>query len=330
MIMKKSRLVKIKIVLATLVVSFYAWSVPKPAQAYGMSWPDIIGFSYGEMLREAYDAFMNTLVANLKVQAANLIRGRIEALLTGSGSGQAMFITNYEVFIYSSSQRQAQVDVSNFFNTLASNSSSASRQGIEVAQRAVENEIFVGLENIKSTTDSQVHGGIDKIFSVESGGGYAAVNSAIDIDNNNNFGQFLNGQSLALKRLSVYEDAKRTEAVANRGYKSKVDPKTNLISLPGSLVADLTSFAESLPMQIVAFARSVPEVVGTMAAEVLSDTIQNGISKVTEPIDNQLRNVHNGADKMVGTGLNAVNGQGGANPSTKIQEKIYKGIKFTN
>lgn len=334
--MKRSRSTKIKIALVTLVFSVGAWACPQPASAAMVAWPDLIGFSYGEMLREAYDAFMNTLVANLKVQAANLIRGRIEALLTGSGTGQAMFIQNYETFIYTSAQRQAQVDVSNFFNSLVSSSSSATQQNILVAQKAVENEIFVGLENIKSTTDSKVHGGIDNIFSSQSGGGYSAANSVIDIDNNNVYGQFLNGYSLANKQLAKYQDINRTQAIANKGYQSKVDEKTNLIDLPGSLVADLTSFAESLPMQIVAFARSVPEVIGTMAAQVLSQTIQNGIGKVTQPIDNQLRNIHNEAGGMMGNGLGTkYPGTGtttttGNDPLKGMQDKIYRGIKFTN
>lgn len=286
---------------------------PQPARAMATAWPDIVGFTYKQALEEAREAFLGTMLANLKIMASRLLKDRIEMLLTGTNSS-ALYITNYQQFIYASSSNTSKVYMDNFFNSLAGNVSSTAGQMLMGTKRAVDNEIFGAGMKAQSTIDNYVSGGVQNVFDQNKGGGYKAYMEALNNPYNNPYGSYLASSQMARSQLLMNQDVARVQAMNAGGYISAVDPKTNIIKTPAATIKDMVSYVESLPMQIMAQARHIPEVIGTMAAQVLTQTIQTGISKVTQPIDNQLRNVNS-----------TVNGG-----IYKTQEQIYQGIKFTN
>lgn len=300
---------KTRTIAFVLIASLSFLAVPRESKALWT--PDIPAMIFKQALEEAYDAFQATMRASLKQMAAKLIKGRIEALLMGK-KGKPMYIQNYETFIYASAQQKAQAKTTSFFDSVNSKASGDVQKMIRPGQQAAINEIFKGTQGFKPNLDEYVKGGSKNLFNQGSGGGLAAFNAAVSNPANMAAGNYYMGSWYATNELVIAQDANRTEAVAGRGYVSKKDPKTNMIKLPGSLLSDLTSYAESLPMQIMAVATSIPEIIGTMAAQMLTETIQNGISKVTQPLDNQLSNIHN----QVAGGVKTV------------QDNIYKGVKF--
>lgn len=308
----KKKIIKIKIVVLVSVITLNTLFFPFSARAGAWGEP-IQAAILKQAMEEAYYAFKDSMVASLKITASRLIKDRLEALLLGKSS-RPLYITDYEDFLFLQPQNRAQVLVDDYFNSITSNVSVATRNSLIQVESAIDAEIFGLIDTTGATIDEYVQGGLDYVFDQTKGGGLTAFNAAFDNPYNNPYGAYVYSSELALNKIEREKKIASDMAIAGGGYVGKVDPETNLIQLPGSTLRDLAATAESLPMQIVAFARSIPEVIGTVAAEVLTQTIQTGIYKVTEPIDNQLRDIHYTVE-------------GGYHD---VQRDIYNGIKFTD
>jgi hypothetical protein len=240
---------------------------------------------------EAKEAFKGAMLASLKQQANNLIRDRIRVLLTGRGGNGSLVITDYDDFIYGQAQRDSYLYTRDFFRVLGDgvgDATGAMYDNIEEALLAPESEL--------STIDHYVQGGLENVFNSDKGGGRQAVIAMVSNDYNNPFGTYLRASQYQQNQKERIEKQKEVEIIAGQGFASKKSEENNLINLPGSLIASLTAKAESGYMDMINNATSLPEIVGTMAAGMLSKTIETGIIKVTSPIDQQLKSIHDNAD----------------------------------
>lgn len=281
--------IKNKIILTTGIFIFCLFGFQKNTQAY---WGDAIpAMIMHEAWLEAKDAFKGAMLASLKQQANNLIRDRIRVLLTGRGGNGSLVISDYDDFIYGQAKRDSYLYTRDFFKVLG--------DGVGDATGAMINNVEDALlspESELSTIDHYVQGGLDNIFKPEKGGGKRALMVMIENDYNNPFGLYLKASHYQEKKEEEIKKQKEIEAIAGQGFASGKSGENNLINLPGSLVASLAAKAESTYMDMINNATSLPEIVGTMAAGMLSKTIETGIVKVTSPIDRQLKSIHDDVD----------------------------------
>ena len=263
------------------------FSFQKTTKAY---WGDAIpAMIMHEVWLEAKEAFKGAMLASLKQQANNLIRDRIRVLLTGKGG--AGVITDYDDFIYGQARREAYLYTKDFFRVLG--------DGVGDTTGAMINDVEDALlspESELSTIDHYVQGGLDNVFNSNKGGGKQAVVTMVSNDYNNPFGIYLRASQFKKNQEERVRKKQELEAEIGQGFLSGRDEENNLINLPGSLVASLTAKAESTYMDMINNATTLPEIVGTMAAGVLSKTIESGIVKVTSPIDQKLKNIHDEVD----------------------------------
>jgi hypothetical protein len=154
-------------------------------------------------------------------------------------------------------------------------------------------------ESELSTIDQYVQGGLDNIFDSSKGGGAQAVVAMASNDANNSFGTYLQGKEILENQAAQAQKTAELEAIAGGGFVSQKDAENNLINLPGSVLAGITVKAETTYMDMINQARSIPEIVGTVAAGMLSKTIEAGLVKVTSPIDQQLKSIHDDTEKGV-------------------------------
>lgn len=272
----------------------------KPAQAYWGEFPSTL---MNQAWLEVKQAFLNAMLTSLKQQANNLIRDRVRVLLTGQG--RPLVITDYDDFIYGSARKEATLYTKNFFKILGDgvgDTTAAMYDDIEDSLLSPESEL--------STIDQYVQGGIDNIFDQNKGGGSQAVLAMATNDANNPFGARMRAQMILENQEARAQKRAGIEAIVGEGFVNKKDPENNLINLPGNIIASITAKSETLYMDMINQARSIPEIVGTVAAGMLSKTIEAGVAKVTSPIDNQLRTIHNDAEGGV----------------EGLQKKIYGGF----
>lgn len=290
MIKDKIKIKSLGLILIGCFCFFGTLGLKKPVQAG--YWGEAMA---AELLSQAWiearEAFKEAMLTSLKQQANNLIRDRVRVLLTGRGGSGSLVITNYDDFIYGAANREARVYTRDFFRVLG--------DGVGDATAVMYDEVEDALlspESELSTIDQYVQGGLDNLFDSSQGGGSQAVVAMASNDVNNPFGVYMRGQRLLENQAARAQKRAEVEAVAGGGFVSQKDPENNLINLPGSVLAGLTVKAESMYMDMINQARSIPEIVGTMAAGMLSKTIEAGIVKVTSPIDNQLKSMHDTAD----------------------------------
>ena len=273
------------LVLIIIVCFFGLLGVKKSVQAGAWGEP-IEAELMHEAWIEARKAFLDAMLTSLKQQANNLIRDRVRVLLTGRGS--PLVITDYDNFIYGEANREATLYTRDFFRTLGygvGDTTAAMYKDVENALLSPESEL--------STIDQYVQGGIDNVFNQNKGGGSQAVMAMATNDMNNPFGVRMRAQTLLENREARAQKRAEVEAIIGEGFINKTDPENNLINLPGSIIASITAKSETLYMDMINQARSIPEIVGTVAANMLSKTIEAGVVKVTKPIDNQLRTIYN-------------------------------------
>ena len=299
--------IKNKKIIATLFLSlvFFSFGRVEKSQAWlGDAIP-------AELMHEAWvtakETFLNTMLANLKQQANNLIRDRVRVLLTGRG--RTLVITDYDDFIYGGARDTAETYTRDFFRVLGDgvgDTTAAMYDDLEDALLSPESEL--------STIDQYVQGGLDNIFDQNNGGGTQAVVAMASNDYNTPFGVSIRGRQILKNQEAKAQRRAEVEAIAGQGFASQKDEENNLINLPGSVIASITAKAESTYMDMINMARSIPEVVGTVAANMLSKTIEAGVVKVTSPIDDQLRSIHNDVDGGV----------------REVQRDIYGGFGVLN
>lgn len=290
------------LLLITAIIFFGLVGVKKPVKAG--AWGEPIA---AELMHEAWvtakEAFLNAMLTNLKQQANNLIRDRIRMLLTGRG--RPLVITDYDAFIFGGARKEAILYTRDFFRVLG--------DGVGDVTAAMYNDVEDALlspESEVSTIDQYLQGGIDSLFDQNRGGGSQAVMAMATNDMNNPFGVYLRGQQILKNKQARLTRSREAEGIAGGGFISQRDADNNLINLPGSVIASITAKAESTYMDMINMARSIPEIVGTVAANMLSKTIEAGVAKVTTPIDNQLKTINR-------------NVKGGVK---EVQKKIYKGF----
>jgi hypothetical protein len=303
-VLKEKKIATLFLVLMFCFLGLFGFQKPTKAGSWGEG-------IEAELMHEAWvmakERFLNAMLTSLKQQANNLIRDRIRVLLTGRG--QALVITDYDDFIYGQSRKEAALVTRDFFRVLG--------DGVGDATGAMYDDIEEALLSPKSevsTIDQYVQGGIDNLFDKGSGGGSQAVVAMASNDANNPFGVYLTGKQFLDNQQEQFQKTAEIEAIAGDGFVSGKDSENNLINLPGSVIASITAKAETTYMDMINQARSIPEIVGTVAAGMLSKTIEAGVVKVTAPIDQQLKNINDTAD-------------GGING---IQREIYGGFGTVN
>jgi len=277
--------IKTKVFSLVLIIMFCLGGVlssNKPAQAYWGEFPAIL---MHEAWVEVRQAFLDAMLKSLKQQANNLLRDRVRVLLTGKGN--PLVITDYDDFIYGAAHREASLQTRDFFKTLSDgvdNNTAAMYDDIEDALLSPESEL--------STIDQYVQGGIDNVFDQNKGGGSQAVMAMATNDMNNPFGVQMRAQMILEEEEIKAQKKAEVEAIVGQGFINKKDSENNLVNLPGSVIAGITTKTETLFMDMINQARSPAEIIGTVAAGMLSKTIETGVADVTKPIDNQLRTIN--------------------------------------
>lgn len=263
------------------------------------------------MTEKAMRVFEESMVANLKKIAIRLVMDRVRALILGQTAGGNRFITDYEDYIYGNAERVAKGAVRDFFSSVNQSVSSSTREMYRDIEKTVTSEISPIFDNMKPMVDSYLPGGKDDMFNVSKGGGISTFYLFLTNDVDNIVGARLAVQSRINELKMRTQHKQELKALTSNGYQP-IESENGLISLPGKIVADIQSFVETMELRSLVNSQKIAEVIGGTAAMMVTQTLQSGINKAMQPVDNQLKNIN----KSVKGGIN------------KIQNDIYKGIEF--
>jgi hypothetical protein len=177
----------------------------------------------------------------------------------------------------------------------------------------IENNLLTRSNNKNfSTIDEYVEGGAGSVFDQSKGGGIQALMAMGESNFNDPYGTYLQSSAMLEKRKEIEQNKAEVEAISGQGFKSRRDG--NLIDLPGSVLADITSKSKSNYFDLINNATSIAELSGTLAAGVLTQAIKEGVTD-------------GGSGGQFGSQSGqAIGEMGGVG---EIQGDIYNGIEFS-
>jgi len=291
------------------------------------AWTEIPGQIFKQTLEKIDYNLNGIILGTLKMQAARMLDQQVSKLIGGTVGSGAMFITNWESFLITEPQRQADRYVNDYLSQLTRGRGSYSsyvsvpRSYVLGASDSKNNEGFFGgkvlgsddevyssgnyyeeLLNVgKSATSERVEPQITYEESpayMFSDGNFKKMNLylsginnpwAFDIYAQNKYQEYLQNQK------QIASD----QAKAYSGYKGTM--RNGVIVTPGSLTAQTIANVQDMGNKIIAAATHPAEIISSVVSNIVTKAMLSGIGAVSSVVDRQVNQV---TDKVV----NEVNG----------------------
>ncbi len=311
-----------RLITVIILISILSSSLPFPARAE--AWGTNIGAAIWQVETERMlENIQKQVVASVKITAIRVIQGRLNVLLTGScgryciGGDGAMFITDWQDFIFGSAQRTADMVVNDFFTGLRSGTTSAMQRVLDNAQTALDAEV----ELAKRPPDLQnyvAEGKASLIFDPTTRNNWMAWRKAAE-PQNDLASIWLRARAAQREAYRQEEEKRKAQGIAGQGFPGVETKESNRgpyaatssqggrvtvppgsdwtpsskVTLPGSIVRDLTAETQLMGLKMLTLAQSIPEIATAMVAQTLTNLLNYGIRQVTDPIDRSLMEFRN-------------------------------------
>lgn len=305
-----------------IISAFLILSLSSP-EAHADYWgSNIIGSLLGANYTIMYDEMYGAMIAAVKNAAAQVYNSTVEELISGGGNdgsdgSSAMFITNWNDFLYVYPEKNAKLVMNDFFSTASQGKSSSynykSSSGSSISGNYTNQMQKVAKQQIGLEASSNQSCSITDSSTLFQDGDWKAYNSLYSSASCNQFGYTLATQSLYSDINYQLSEEAKTKAIAYQGYKPKTSGG-NVIT-PGSTIKDMETLAKDLPNKIMAGAKKIPEVITALATRMATSTIRQGISNVKSNIQRETG--------ISTTNINAtMNGLAGNNPKEYFKPKF--------
>ncbi|MFZ2299543.1 MAG: hypothetical protein WAW00_00195 [Candidatus Moraniibacteriota bacterium] len=324
---------KRRIVFSVLFISMLLFSVPRGAHA------DYWGASYAavgmdQMISQIKRAIEGALLGALKSAAIQALNQQVGQLIGGgSSSGQALFITNYDDFLYKGPAQRTELYMNDFFTmTTRGKGSSANYSGAgssggiggnyasyltSVGKQATVQQGAPRTTNLEEYTSSP-----QAMFAE---GDWRAFNAFFSNPANNPYGYSLQAEQAYQNKLAQEQQEALVQAQSAGGFLPS--RSGNTVVAPGGSIQAAQTDVQNLPNTFLATATNPGEllsgVIAAMANKMVSGLIQNGIGQVQSNVQRENGNVQN----QVSTALEqATKAQGpGAAFTQEIQQRTSIG-----
>lgn len=274
--------------LFTLCVNFFA----APA-AHASIWFENFGAAgFKQVMETLISQIMAMIRGMLKQMAVRMITQQVNKLVGGGSSGTAMFISNWSSFLIDQPFNEADTYLNDFFSNSLGGADSVSNysSGSEGVMGNYSSYLKgVAASAIYSETPkynlSQYASSPGEVFAKGNWQGFMAL---ISNPANNQFGYTILAQKNFQDRVAAAKEKAQTKAISYQGYVGKESNGQTIT--PGSLVKDMQADVQDLGNKVVAGAQGIPEVISSLAARLIMDTIQQGVGNAQRRVQKELTN----------------------------------------
>lgn len=295
------------------------------------AWTEIPGQIFKQTLEKIDYNLNGIILGTLKMQAARMLDQQVSKLIGGTVGSGAMFITNWESFLITEPQRQADRYVNDYLSQLTRGRGSYSsyisvpRSYVLGASDSKNNEGFFGGKVLGSDDEVYSSGNYyEELLNAGKSATSERVEPQVTYEGNprdnmfseNNFGRFnlyFSPTSLNSKFAMglvwapyKYQEARQNYMTVNRsmaesydGYKGTM--RNGVIVTPGSLTAQTMANVQDMGNKIIAAATHPAEIISSVVSNIVTKAMLSGIGAVSSVVDRQVNQV---TDKVV----NEVNG----------------------
>jgi len=311
---KMSRKEKNKKMIASIsllfLFSFVFLTCPlftRTAKAWDALPAAIAGASYKEALEVAKEIANGIALAQAKMQAVKKLTEEVENMASGSGSGEAKFITDWKKYLETDPEKKTSLYMNDYISQYfdgqgAANYVSATGEGgsddyVREMQQALKSTYKAKNEasSLLATANqfrgiaTRIQGGLTGMNKLDTTGvnpktgTVDSVMGFVDFAMSPKKNPYLIGIQMESENAKKLEDEKeiaRTMAISYQGYKGVAS--NGKIITPGSNVKDMISNVQNLAGLAIVNAKSVYEVVASLASEIANGAMENGIGKAKD------------------------------------------------
>jgi hypothetical protein len=299
-------------------------ALPQPAQAQYWGTTNIFADLMMNVIETAQRQMEGAVLATLKMAAVQLVNNQVGQAIGGSALGQALFITNFNDFLYQAPAQKTELYMNDFFTlTTRGKASQANYVGVgdttaigdsyatylkTLAEQATIKKPAALQTNLEEYTANPA--------TMFAEGDFRAFNAFFSNPANNPFGYSLQAEQVYQKKLAEEQNAATIKATSSGFLPGET--KGGSVTAPAGSIEALQTNAQNLPNLVLAAAQNPGElasgIVSAMANKVITNLIQKGVGEVQTSIQRE---------------INGVNGEVNGTIA-KLRQAVGPGVQFLN
>lgn len=328
---------------ASVFVGMSVFSVP---QAHAGAWGEPIAASLMKFTMETIRrSIEGALVGSLKVAAVQMLNSQVGQLVGGSSAGGALFITDFNDFLYQGPAQRTDLYMNDFF-TLTTRGKASSGNYISAGNSGgIGGNYASYLESVgrQSTTEARGYNTVNleeytpSPETMFAEGDFRAFNAFVSNPANNPYGYSLQAEQAYQNKLAQEQQAAAIEATSSGFVANK---KGGRVVTPAGAIEAVVADVSTIGNKIIASADNPGQllsgVVSGMANKMISNLIQKGIGEVQTNIrremggvSSQVANSLNQTTQTFGPGAQFLNSTSqrlnvNTNPNTPPPPSVWK------
>jgi hypothetical protein len=255
----------------------------------------------GEVFDQLGELIKGMMLGALKSAATQVLNDQINRLVGGTSAGKALFITNYQSFLYQEPLQKANLYMNDFF-TLSTRGKGASANYISAGgtsglggnysnyliQQAKQATVDSSQSQPQMTLD-QYTSSPEQMFQE---GDWRAFNSFFSNPANNVFGYTIMAEQRYQGKLSSEQQARAVESQSSGFIGSKKDGQ---VVAPAGTIESIAGNVQSIGPDLIASATNMQEfiasAVASAAGQMVNKLVQQGVGQVQANIQKEVNSV---------------------------------------
>jgi multidrug efflux pump subunit AcrA (membrane-fusion protein) len=276
----------------SLMIIFFLLSPFKVAMAG--EWGGAMVANLWLYTQERITYYMDRIVlAALKQAAADTMTSTVDAIVYGRSSGGAMYITNWEDYLYTAPQDEAALYLKDFLNTSVRGTAAVAdyaaaetgQMGKSYATQLIDNVYTSIMGSANPQANAPQCDSPSQMFNNGSWRGYMAYTSSANCRPE---GSELKARMAYQKQYDLKREVAKTQAEAYSGFRATT--KNGQVITPGSIVKDIQSNVEDLGNKMLAAAESAPEVIIDAVVKRMAKSLAMGIGNAASGVQREITN----------------------------------------
>jgi len=256
------------------------------------AWPTenlmgMTGIDLGGALNSVEQKAKNIILARMQQEAIKQIQDTMGNLIMGDGYN-SYIITDYDDFIYGTSQRAGKQMLTDFFKRQKEGLTPGEKDVLRMVEARVKEDMFGGLpkqdmgQYVETETGEKANDPIAEMFSGDNLDAWVHYETS-PFNKPENMVAYT--EAMLSNYMNRVRDVQRTKAIANQGF----DPKNGV---PGSVISQLVAQSEGAPIEMISNATTAEQVISNLATSTLTSFMRTGYGRVSMPGLNQVQKIN--------------------------------------
>lgn len=309
------------LIFIIMLVGTLAFSAPYAQAGY---WGEPIAAAQMKFVMETIRrSIEGALLGSLKVAAVQMLNNQVGQLIGGSSVGEALFITNFNDFLYQGPAQRTELYMNDFFTlTTRGKTSGANYIGVgdiggiggnyasylvSVGKQATTEAAGISTYNLEEYTPNP-----EAMFAE---GDWRAFNAFFSNPANNPYGYSLQAEKAYQNKLAMEEQEATVKALSSGFLPAE---SNGTVVTPAGTIEAVVGDVSTLGNKVIAAASNPTEllsgVVAGVANKLISNLVQRGVGQIQSNIQREIGNVSrevnsslNQATQQLGPGAQFIN-----------------------